>query len=681
MRRRFERVIAAGLVALSAATVPFLAHAAVDKGVIRLAEPSAAAPTPEPEQEQPAEPALHTEARRGFDVDAFDSRFESLWFQRKAYQTEGRDEDVARQSDLLRDFVAEEGVRRLEAPAGALVLEARAWLREGSYNKALASLALAEALDPGRPQIMLARAHVLWVSGAGRVAAAAEALKGMRAAVTQAAQDLSLLHGSALVAVVSLLVGVLLFSILMMLRYQVALRHDVEEWMNRGNREPLAKAGGWVVLLLPLLLWVTAGWIAIYWIVVHVRYMRRNERVLAALLLLLTALALPAYRFSVGLYGLTADPTVRTTIAAANGGYDPDRIVKLRQLVDAHRDDPMYRFLLAGLYKNGRYYEDAFQEYKRVLDAAPSTYQARINVGNIYFAIGQYGEAITNYRKALDIRPDSVLAYYDMYLAQSDSFKLKEASESLASARRLDPALTNRLLASGSREGGGAKVIDAVIDFDSIWKATVEGRRLRDWLDGSPEQAGFELMLPALANVTSVVALLALLCSGGVLLVFRGGTPAKQCLRCGRPFCAHCKPGRDGHDYCSQCVHLFVLGDGLAPETKSMKLYEVERHDARGRRGRRIASAFLPGASHVLTGRAWIGCSLLMLWVLALLGGFPRGLAAVEQALGIGVHLAELRPGTVPNVYGLDAVCLVAIPLGALVWLVANVGPSRMRRA
>ena len=53
----------------------------------------------------------------------------------------------------------------------------------------------------------------------------------------------------------------------------------------------------------------------------------------------------------------------------------------------------MYRFLLAGLYKNGRYFEDAFQEYKRVLDAAPSTYQARINLGNIYFVLGQYGEA------------------------------------------------------------------------------------------------------------------------------------------------------------------------------------------------------------------------------------------------------------------------------------------------
>ena len=666
------------MVALAAWAGPPIARAAVDSGVIRLAQPQNPAGQ---ESGTMSESELRSEARHGFDVEAFDSRFESLWFQRKAYQAEGRDEDVARQSDLIRDFVAEEGVRRLETPAGALLIESRAWLREGSYDKALASLALAESLDPGRPQVSLARAQVLWASGTGTFAAGAECLRAIRGTVTIALRDLNFLHGSALVAVVAMLAGVALFALFMILRYQVALRHDVEEWLIRGNRETFAKAGGWAVLLLPLVLWVGAGWVAIYWIVVAFRYMRRSERALAALLLVAATLAVPAYRFSIGLYGLAADPTVRTTIAAANGGYDPDRIVKLRELVDAHPDDPMYRFLLAGLYKNGRYFEDAFQEYKRVLEAAPSTYQARINLGNIYFVLGQYGEAIANYRKALDIRPDSVLAYYDMYLAQSDSFKLKEATESLAHARDLDPAQTNRLLTPGSREGGGPKVIDAVIDFDSIWRATVEGRHLREWLDAGQEQRHWTSALKGLANTTSLLAIAGLLACGTVLVAFHGRPPAQQCARCGRPFCPYCKSGREGHDYCSQCVHLFVLGDGLAPETKSMKLYEVERHEARGRRGRQIASVLLPGASHLLTGRVWLGFGVLTLWLLAWIGGFPQGLAPLERSLGIGVHLAGLRPGSIPDVYGLDTVFLLALPLGTVAWLVGNVGLRRRREA
>lgn len=677
MNSRLERAIAASLIALLAWAAAPAARAEVDSGVIRLAKP---APPEEPEAEAPVEPDPHTGARRGFDVDAFDSRFESLWFQRKAYQAEGRDEDATRQSDLIRDFVAEEGVRRLEIPAGALLIEARDLLREGSHKKALASLALADALDPGRPQVELARARVLWASGAGAFAAGASLLVAIRGTLTDAIRDLNFVRASAILAVATVLAVTALFALFMVFRHQVALRHDVEEWLIRAGRESWAKACGWAVLFLPFVFWIGAGWFVIYWIAVTFRYMRRGERALAALLLAITALAVPVYRFSVGLYGLTADPTIRTTIAAANGGYDPDRIVKLRELVDAHPDDPMYRFLLAGLYKNGRYFEDAFQEYKRVLETAPSTYQARINLGNIYFMLGQYGEAISNYRKALEIRPNSVLAYYDMYLAQSDSFKLKEADESLASARSLDTQQVTRWVTSSSREGRGPKVIDAVIDFDSIWRATVEGRNLREWLVAEPAHGHWTAALTGFANMTSILAVAALFLCGVTLGAFRGHSPAQRCSRCGQPFCAYCKSGRDGHEYCSQCVHLFVLGDGLAPETKGRKLYQVERHETRSRRGRRIASLILPGASQILAGRAWIGCGLLMLWMLAWIGGFPQGLAPLERLLGISVHLAGLRPAPLPNVFGLDAVFLMALPLGIAVWLAANVGFSRMRR-
>lgn len=678
MSKLTHRAFAVAIVALVTFSVSDVVMAALDKGIIRLAKPPNAA---KQNSDAPSDPAPNAGARRGFDVEAFDGRFESLWFQRKAYQARGRDEDTARQSDLIREFVADEGVRRLETPAGALLLESRAWLHEGNYEKALASLALAESLDAGRPQIALARAHVLWAQGAGFMAAGSEWLRAARGAVVNFARDLNSLHGLALVAVVALLGGIALFSVLIAVRHQLALRHDVEEWLIRGDRETWAKAGGWAVLFLPLILWVGAGWLVLYWFVVFFRYMRRAERALTALLLVAAALAVPAYRLAVGLYGLSADPTVRTTLAAANGGYDPDRIVKLRELVDAHPDDPMFRFLLAGMYKNGRYFEDSFQEYKRVLALAPSTFQARINLGNIYFLLGQYGEAISNYRQAIDMRPDSALAYYDMYMAQSDSFKLKEAAESLSKARELDPEQANLLLSSDSRETGGPKVIDAAIDFDAIWHATLEGRHLREWLIAGPDRRSWISALALLANTTSLLALSALTCCLLSLAAFRGRAPAARCTRCGHAFCSYCKAGHDGHDYCSQCLHLFVLGDGLAPETKSMKLYEVGRHESRVRRGRRIASAILPGASQILAGRSFIGFGLLMLWLLAWTGGYPEGLAPLERVLGLGVHWAGLRPTSFPDVYRMDAVAVFAVPLGALVWLAGNVGFRRVRGA
>ncbi|NIM63845.1 MAG: hypothetical protein GTO30_20015, partial [Acidobacteria bacterium] len=92
---------------------------------------------------------------------------------------------------------------------------------------------------------------------------------------------------------------------------------------------------GWIVLLLPFLVWVLIGWAALYWLALMFRFMCRAERVTAVLLLLACVAALPIYRGSVAVYALTADPVVRTTLASANGEYDPDRIVRLRKLVDA----------------------------------------------------------------------------------------------------------------------------------------------------------------------------------------------------------------------------------------------------------------------------------------------------------------------------------------------------------
>jgi tetratricopeptide (TPR) repeat protein len=675
---RAGRSIGAGIIALVAFHIAPPAALAVDQGVIRLAQPATPAAAP---AESPGELPKKSEARHGFDVEAFDGRFESLWFQRKTYESRGRDDEAVRQSDLIRDFVAEEGVRRLEIPAGALLVEAKAQLHEGSYDKALGSLALADALDPGRPQISWARGRVLWASGAGPFAAGAEWLRAVRGTVVIAFHDAATLDGLALVGVLAVLGAIGLFALLMAVRHHWTLRHDVEEWLIRSGYETFAKPGGWAVMWLPLILWAGAGWLALYWIALFFRYMRLSERTLAMVLLVATALSVPAYRFSVGLYGLSADPTVRTTVSAANGGYDPDRIVKLRTLVDAHPDDPMYRFLLAGLYKNGRYFEDAFQEYKRVLETAPTTYQARINLGNIYFALGQYGEAITNYRQALELRPDSALAYYDMYLAQSDAFKLKEAGESLAKAREFDPAQANVLLATGSRDGVGAKVVDATIDFDSIWRATLEGRHLRDWLQSDPEQPSFTSMLAVLANPTSVLALLAFAAALFSVATLRSRLPAQRCTRCGDAFCSYCKSGREGNEYCNPCLHLFVLRDGLAPESKSMKLYSVERHEARVRWGRRLASMVLPGASQILGGRSWLGFGLLTLWLLAWVGGYPAALAPFERALGLGIHWAGLRPSSVPALYQVDAILLLAIPLGAVVWLAGNVGVRRARGA
>jgi len=645
--------------------------AAQDDGVIRLGSRGDAAGQLLETEPQTTDPAIESdeESRRGFDYERFEARLESLWFQRKAFMADGADENAAEQSALIKAFCREEGIRRLETVAGALLAETDRHLTQGRYNRALAALELAEAVDPGRPQIHLARAEVYWKAAGRNGAAATEALRGLAAAFTRSITDLSLFRRVTLTFVVALAGTLFVFSLIMLWRHQTTFRHEIEEFVLAFADERLARPAGWIVLLLPFLVWVLIGWAALYWIAITFRFMRRGERVTAVLLLLASVLALPIYRSSVAVYALTADPIVRTTLASANGEYDPDRIVRLRKLVDAHPNDASYRFLLAGLYKNGRFFEEAFEAYKQAIDLDPALEQAYINVGNIFATTGQYGEAVAHYQKAIDIVPQSVLAHFNMHLVQSESFHFRDAEDTLRIAREIDSEHVTELLSAAS--GERATVIDAQLEIGSVWVAALGGHR------GSGLSA--QSVAAGLANPIGVSSLAVLIGCFALLFVMRASEPARRCIRCGNPFCHHCKRTQEGHEYCTQCLHLFVVGDGLAPETKTKKLFEVERHERRTKSLRRWLSVALPGTAQLVGGRALLGTLLLLCWLAAWVGALPSLIGMLDPLIGTGLRLDLLETAAVPAAWSISALSILSAATGTLVWFLANRWSLRRR--
>jgi tetratricopeptide (TPR) repeat protein len=628
-----------------------------------------AAPEPQASSD-PEALSVVTGPRRGFDYDTFEARLESLWFQRKAVVSEGRDADASQQTRQIRAFCAEEGVGRLEPLAGALLVEADRFRHQGDYGRALDALDLAASLDADRAQIHWGRARVLWESGRDRLAAATYAVRALRAGLVASIHDLTVLQPLPLILVVTLALGFCVLALAMVVRYQAPLRHEVEEWLVHSVHERLARAGGLAVLLLPLVVWLGAVWLLVYWLVATFRFMGRAER--AVTLVALTTLALlgSAHRFAVSIYAAATDPVVRTTLAAADGGYSPERIVQLRGLVDAHPDNAVYRFLIAGLYKNGRYFEEAFDEYKRALEIDPRMVAAHVNVGNIFFTTGQYGEAIANYHRALDIDSNSLLALFDLHLAQSEAFRFHEAEESLARARAVDPSELARLFGAGRDGSEHATVVDARIEVASVWRAALEGRSGRT--QTAPEGEPRTRLAAAFSGPTTFGALLALvLCL--LALWPRLRSSGQRCGRCGRAFCAVCKSGRDSSDLCSQCVHLFVLGDGLSPETKRRKMGEIERFTRRSRWVRRIASWLLPGAGHLLRGCAARGVVLASVWLAAWLVFRPALVEPLERILRFDSGLGDALPRAVPLPFAVDAPAVLAVVVLVLTWLAANV--------
>lgn len=667
---------------LLAAAVGFSSlSAAADTGVIHLESPAPETTLLSPAAE--GDIAALKEGRRGFDFASLEARLEGLWFQRKGFLADGRDADAARQSELIRSFCAEEGIQRIEGVAAALVAESRRYLDEGNYEKALRSLDLADSFDRGSPQIHLARAAVFSKSSGGRWSAAGEFFQAARSQFREAWRNLTLINDLALVLVFGLLGCVTAFATLLMARHHVAVRHEIEEELLRRGADTWAPAAGWAFLLLPLLSWIAAGWIALYWIVVTFRVAGRAERWVASLLLLGAAVSVPAYRVAVAIYALTADPVVRTSLAAASGRYDPDRIAKMRALVETHPDEPIHRFLLAGLYKNGRYFEEAYREYKTVLVQAPDTYAALVNLGNIFFYTGQYAEAAVLYKRGIAAEPASILAYYDLHLAQSEAFNFKEAEASLNRARDIDPKGIADLLSRHRKEGERPTVIDAGIGVGTIVRALLSGGEFKGWIkSGAGREGGTAREIARqFLNPTSLLSFLALLAAIGALVSVRRHPAASRCVRCGRPFCHLCKSGREANHYCTQCVHLFVVRDGLAPETKTRKLYEIDRHERWGRLARRTASLLLPGAGDVLGGRPVAGALLLLLWLSAWMAWVPEVFAPLQHFLGADLRLDLLQSAGSRTPSGFSPAALIFALLAFAVWLAGNLGRGRRSEA
>jgi tetratricopeptide (TPR) repeat protein len=614
--------------------------------------------------------------RRGFDYDAFEARLETLWFQRKAVVTERRDSDASQQTRQIRSFCTEEGVGRLEPLASALLVEADRFRHQGDYGRALDALDLADALDPDRAQTHWGRARVLWESRRSRLAAVSHAASAFGAALVGSVHDLTLIQPLPLIVVATMALGFVVLAVAMVLRYQAPLRHEIEEWLAHSVHERVARAGGLAVLLLPLVLSLGAVWLLVYWLVVTFRFMGRAERVMTLAALSTLALLAPAHRFAASLYATATDPVVRTTLAAADGAYAPDAIVKLRGLVDAHPDDPVYRFLIAGLYKNGRYFEEAFEEYKQALTLDPRMVSAHINVGNIFYTTGQYAEAIANYHRALDADPQSLLALFNLHLAQSEAFRFREAEDSLARARAIDPSELARLFSVGHEGSERASVVDARVQVASVWRTALDGR-----IGRSDEPAAPRATLAAsLTGETSVGAFVALAaCLLALWPAFRAS--GRRCTRCGRPFCAACKTGRDSPDLCSQCVHLVVGGDGLSRETKRRKTHEIERFARRRRWVPRIVSWLVPGGGELLTGRVVRGIALASVWLGAWIVFRPALLAPLERLLRFDTGLHDALPRPVPLPFAVDPPAVLAAGALVLIWIAANVRVIRTREA
>lgn len=277
-----------------------------------------------------------------------------------------------------------------------------------------------------------------------------------------------------------------------------------------------------------------------------------------------------------------------------------------------------------------------------------------VNLGNLYALRQELALSQTLYRKAVETDPELALAHYNSHLAHLEAFHLEAADQELREARRVDDPLVTSLIAEAASVGGKRSPLDTSYTPREIWM-----RALRLRLEGGLRRD----LLSSLAAPVTIAGF-----AGLILVIFLPGlivaprrSAARRCRRCGRPYCRRCQVAIKYPDVCSQCMHLFILRDGLAPGVKSKKMDEVIRYRRRIFIGARLLSLVLPGSGHVLGGRVLLGIGLLAGWSAAWIGLGLRGRMMVTPE--------SLAPASTPEAL------LPFLALAFLAWLAGNLVP------
>ncbi len=594
----------------------------------------------------------------------------------QAFKAASSPDDQAQLVQELQDYLVQHGLSPNPDAAEAflqLAIEARRQGKSGAFAK---MAAYAQAFDPGHPAVHMALASdAREAHGAWSPTFLFESMAALLDSFARPAWRPIAMANLALWARIASLLLLAALSLLMFFKYNSLLRHDVQEWLG-STEAPWTRAAGWIVLFLPSLLLLSGYWWIVYWSALFLLYARWPERV--AVILAIGALVASghfALRAEQDLFTSNAQPHWSNLRSYANRiDVGPDRALEDMAAEDSNLAT-FYRLILANrLMLHGSYIQ-AERLYQDVDKAQGGNPQALNNLGCIYYFEGRYQEAISKFTDAIAQRPDMGRAYFNRSVAKNKLFDFSGAKDDQEKCQSLDPALFSQMSREQSEDWVPLPVFPPLSKTRDV--ALTQERRSSTGLSralSSPVTFASGILQPAFSAPILILAFLFL----AVGLIKKRSFFAKACFKCGRPYCSRCKTSLEFDSFCAQCVHLYIKQDGVSPEARLKKNYEVETYNRQQAASRAILSLLAPGAGHVWEGNGVQGFFILALWC-SLVSGFL--VRAWGYPLGAPPSAGSLAP----------AYMLVASILGTIVWLVfgllkalsrpaATWGPKQVRR-
>jgi tetratricopeptide (TPR) repeat protein len=525
------------------------------------------------------------------------SGFRGRWFGFLSAMTDG---DLRGAEDALADLLKgadRVGIRRLSDFARAAVTQGRSFERLSKLDRALGFFDAADRLDPYLVDARVA-STTFFLHTRDFKRAAAEALATVRAIALTRETRLAVLSAAATFVGIGLGVGILAWIVVLFVKYLPRMRHDISEVADRifGARGtfPLALA----LLGLPLFLSLGPVWLLLYWSVILYGYADRAERAMMLLLFVVLSV-LPLAIVKITAINLEErSPLIAAAVDLEEHRDDEAAVDGLLLASKVFPNDSDVWFLLGRLAQRREDYGAAEKFYGKASTVNTSEARSLINLGNLLYWEGDLGGGIEEYKKAIERDPRSAAAYYNLSIAQGDSYFFDQQKESLARAKAISDRDVSRWIEN--------RALQRVVNIDYT---LAEARaRLREWsrnarsqvLPGNVPHRSLEDELKR-PSVYGPLAALILALVLDFIRSRRGGF-AGECARCGRSFCPRCKFAGESPVYCSQCVRVFLRKEGVGMDAQVAKTEEARRNQRRRRRERRLLSMVVPGAASVLRG-------------------------------------------------------------------------------
>jgi tetratricopeptide (TPR) repeat protein len=545
-----------------------------------------------PESEETTEESTDTDLTNQVYMDFYDA-----WRQFELQLKLGSvDEKLI--GDLIR-LRNKNGIPKMTEFALSAIRFGQSKMSEGKPEDALALFRVAANLDPTLSIAYYSQAKALMHSSWFNLPRAISvAISGLFAPAGSFNGKIYIYSKYALILTATLLISGAAFALIMLAKYYRLLRHDFMERLTSLSGTVIVLVV-WVFLFLPLLALAGFLWLAPFWLMIFWKYMRFSEKILSIVFFGVFLFAYPVYQYVVRVSAASVDESVAPFIRVFSDGPSPRIIADFHAYAVDHSGDADSSIMLAHLYRAGHNYVDAIKVLQKHILDHPQDARAYNNLAHIYFLQGETDIALRMAQRAQDLDPHNAIYPYNVSILQRAKFNFNDAEDSLARSRRLDRQLIKQF-----EESPYSGLIDAIPNEDDmIKKIRQKTGTLADFLVNP-----FSLFTAVLLGLT---------------LVQTGGNPkkkfhAKECIKCGRPFCKKCQPAVKEFRFCTQCLHIFVKKDGVSPASRKDKMREIEDYSHRRHVFLTISSLILPGFANLYKNRTWFGTILLVFWFLFL---------------------------------------------------------------